>query len=74
MKRFRGGLVFKAHRRFKHSSPVFTAIQKRRFWRDKGVGIWGFGFGVNDLRFMVWDLRAMVQGLGFRVEGVGMIV
>ena len=74
MKRFQGDLVFKAHRCFKHSSLVFTVIKKRRFWRDKGVGIWGLGLEVKSLRIMVWDLRLMAQGLGFRVEGLGMSV
>jgi len=41
-KRFRGGLVFKAHRRVYHSNLGLKVIKKKK--KSMGFGVWGLGF------------------------------
>jgi len=43
VKRFRGGLVCKAHRRLYHSTLGLSVIKKKK--RILGFGVWGFGVG-----------------------------
>ena len=76
--RFRGGLVFKAHRLVYHSTLGLRVINKKKktapaeggehfgfVVQGFGFGFWGFGFWV--LGFGVWGLGLGVWGLGFRV-------
>jgi len=53
LKRFRGGLVFKAHRLVYHSTLGWRVIKKRR--RSVGFRVEGWGFRVWGLGFRVSD-------------------
>ena len=59
VQRFRGGLVFKAHRLFVSLNSRLESNRKREGlgFRGSGVGVQGSGLGV--------------QGSGFRVQGSG---
>jgi len=59
VKRFRGGLVLKAHRLLYHSTLGLRVIKKKKS-RVEGVGC-----GVRSLGFGSWNFE--VWGLGFMV-------
>ena len=67
MKRFRGGLVFKAHRLLYRSTLGLRVIKKKK-------KVQGLGFRVQGLGFRVLGLGFRVEGLGLRVKGVGLRV
>ena len=71
MQRFRGELVFKAHRLLYHSTLGLRVIRKNKKFRVSsfrfaaqgfGVGGWWLGLGGESIWFRV-------SGFGFRVEG-----
>ena len=71
MQRFRGGLVFKAHRLLCHSTLGLRVIKKKGWgFGSAGFGDWGFGVGVSGvgfrgLRFGAWGLGVGVWGSEF---------
>ena len=76
MERFRGGLVFTAHRSLYYSilgSRVITKKKKKKKEAHllQGLGFrgWGSGFGVQGLGFGVWG--SGFGGSGCRVQGFG---
>jgi len=77
VKRFRGGLVFKAHRLVYHSTLGLTVIKKKkkvtRSANAHGTSTSGrkSPLRVYGLWFRVWGLGFRVEGLGFRVLGLG---
>ena len=83
MKRFRGGLVSKAHRLLYHSTLGLRVIKTWQLAPVKALNVpalaaaglrgwlWGLGFGFWGLGFGVWGLGFRVQGSGFRVWGLG---
>ena len=83
MKRFRGGLVFKAHRWYQSTLGSRVINEKKR--RTRGAigagealaapcfGLSGLGSGLKiwSLGFGVWGLGIGVWGFGFGVWGLG---
>ena len=71
--RFRGGLVFKAHRLLYHSTLGSRVIKKKKKRREgSGWGrcrVKGLGFRVQGLGSLTPRLRFWVQDLGSRVVG-----
>jgi len=67
VKRFRGGLVYEAHRLLYHSTLGLRVIKKKKVT----ITVWGLGCGVWGLGFGVWGLLCGGWGLGFGVSGVG---
>ena len=78
MKRFRGGLVFKAHRLVYHSTLGLGVTKKKK--EDtcrRGVAFRNAAFigsRVQGSGFWVKGSGFTVQALGFRVEGLGLRV
>ena len=77
MQRFRGGLVFKAHRL---SVSLNSRLESKEEETTKvsglGYRVQGFGFRVSSLGSRVWGsefggLGFRVQRFGFRVWGLG---
>ena len=86
VKRFRGGLVFKAHRWLYHSTLGSRVIKKKEKKRQlsplrrvpfsgtvqgSGFRVRGSGFRVQVSGFGVRGSGLRVQGSGFRVQGSG---
>ena len=73
MKRFRGGLVFKAHRLLYYSTLGSRVITKKKRFGIQGLGllVWGLGMRMQGLWCRVQGPGFRVQGLGFRVQGSG---
>ena len=67
VKRFRGGLVFKADRLLYHSTLGLRVIKKKKFLRCEPA----LRFRLQGLGVGVWDAGFRVQGSGFRVQGSG---
>jgi len=59
VKRFRGGLVFKAHRLLYHSALGLRVINKKKEGWGQGLGVTGYGLGIGA---MVCGLWVMVYG------------
>ena len=81
MKRFRGGLVFQAHRRVYHSTLGWRVIQKKKgpVGADSNHDLLsvpqnlvkGLECRVQSFAFRVWALGCGVEVLGFRVWKIG---
>ena len=78
VKRFRGGLVFKAHRLVYHSTLCLRVIKKKK--KGWGSGVQGFRVENRGLKVggrvpgsgsRVQGPGSRVQGPGFRVQGPG---
>ena len=66
MKRFRGGLVFEAHRLLYHSTPGLRVIKKKKKSAE--------GFGVNQINFSgTVPASATFKRLGSRVKEFGAV-
>ena len=65
MKRFRGGLVVKAHRLVYHSTVGLRVIKKKEVCGLWFV-VWGLGF-TRDHLYLGWGLGFGFGGLGIRV-------
>ena len=66
VKRFRGGLVFKAHRLVYHSTLAWRVIKKKKKGEGFTLRMW-CRLESTDLHLHSAGLR--VEGLGLRVEG-----
>jgi len=69
VKRFRGGLVFKAHRLVYHSTLGWRVIKKKKYRKKRGIedGVGqhvGMRMKVRDLGFGVYRFRAKREHLG----------
>jgi len=72
VQRFRGGLVFKAHRHLHYSTLGLRVItKKRRRVQGSGCRVQGAGCRVQGAGFRVQGSGCRVQGAGFRVQGSG---
>ena len=68
MNRFRGGLVFKAHRLVYYSTLDLRVIKKKK-------KVWGVGFKVSLGHRLRWDSSGFRFGVwGLMVEGLGISV
>ena len=63
MKRFRGGLIFKAHRRVYHSTLGLRVMKKKKLFGGLGIEIY--------LGLRVSKLGSGFRSSGFRVQGAG---
>ena len=64
MQRFRGGLVFKAHRLLYHTTLGLRVIKKKE---KKGVGCTRYVGMFDEILVPDVSLRLRVWGLGYRV-------
>jgi len=85
VKRFPGGIAFKAHRLLHHSTVGWRVTKKKgnlaadgppENLRDAGgcllgCRVQGLGFRVGGVGCRVWGVGCGVQGAGFRVQGRG---
>jgi len=70
VQRFRGGLVFKAHRLLYHSTLGLRVIKKKRR-RALRVAASALGYVASGTEFRVPSFGYRVSGTEFRVSGVG---
>jgi len=66
VQRFRGGLVFKAHRLLYNSTLGLRVIMKEKKGPWNLWAAWGASPPVLDLWFRVWNFEFRVYGLRFR--------